>query len=41
MIKNILQKNLDMAETAVPVTNTPPNDYVRGVEAFNQIFKAE
>ena len=41
MIKNILQKNLDMAGNAVPATNTPSNDYVRGAEAFNQILKAE
>jgi transposase len=41
MIRNILQKNLDMAENAAPATNTPSNDYVRGAEAFNQILKAE
>lgn len=35
MIKNILIKNLDMAEEAEPVANTPENSYVRGPEAFN------
>jgi hypothetical protein len=35
MIKNILEKNLDMAVNQEPVSQMPQNDYVRGAEAFN------
>ena len=35
MIKNILEKNLDMAINQEPVSQMPQNDYVRGAEAFN------
>lgn len=35
MIKNILEKNLDMAVNQEPVSQMPPNDYVRGAKAFN------
>ncbi len=35
MIKNILEKNLDMAGDQEPVSQMPQNDYVRGAEAFN------
>ena len=34
-IKNILEKNLDMAGDQEPVSQMPQNDYVRGAEAFN------
>ena len=34
-IKNILEKNLDMAVNQEPVSQMPQNDYVRGAEAFN------
>ncbi len=35
MIKNVLEKNLDMADNREPVSTMPQNDYVRGAEAFN------
>lgn len=39
MIRNVLMKNLDMAEDIEPASHIPSNDYVRGAEAFNRLME--
>ncbi|MGL4519614.1 MAG: IS21/IS408/IS1162 family transposase, partial [Phocaeicola sp.] len=41
MIKNILQKNLDQAESTQPTSTIPQHDYVRGADTFNKIMETK